>query len=72
MAFAVGDVVIVQKLGGLSGLKPVSPIFNGVIEEVLDNGQYRVRHVQKGPSVGHFPVFFKDGIVDELEITSLQ
>ena len=69
MAFNVDDNVKVQKKGGQSGAKALTPEFNCVVTEVLGEGQYRVRPVYT-VMVGRFDSFFKKFVVSESDMTA--
>lgn len=68
MAFAVGDPVVAQKMGGQTGNKKISPQFQGVVAEVLGGGAYRVDfhgHKRQKPQA-----FFRGCVVLEAELTA--
>lgn len=69
MAFVVDDNVKIQKKGGQSGTKPMSPEFDGVVTEVLAGSQYKVKPVYT-VMIGRFDAFFPDFIVDEADMTA--
>lgn len=67
MAFAVGNTVIAQKLGGQTGNKAESPAFLGTVEEVLPGSQYRIHPIYTIP-LGRFDAFFPNFIADEADL----
>jgi hypothetical protein len=70
--FNVSDNVVVQKKGGQSGTKSLTPAFQGEVLEVLSGGtEYRVRFQAVRGVRNPFVVRgAKSGVVAEADLTS--